>query len=364
LTVAAEAAGWVAHSSEQPTRRLGAIVNKIKAPTRSMLALEKQVSLPPKVDWRNFNEKNFVTPVKDQGDCGSCVSFDVCAVLESLYLISTGKVKIFSEWDVFTRIGTCSTGATVESGLDALKAGVCDAACRDYQSDIVCPDRANRLTKIVSWNMLSTPLQAKTALQNGPIVASMAVYDDFFNYKSGVYKYVSGSLAGDHAVAIVGYDDVLGCWIVKNSWGTSFGENGFFRIAYNQCGMLAGDLQNPMFAEVLSAPAPEPIPTPVETGDLVLPSAGSLYIRPIIDGEVGISLSVNGNNLGLIKGMQHDYVAIGSFPIGKGIVFGLSKSAKKYHFVSVVQPTKNVNVWEVALGTTSNATVCISCVLR
>ena len=132
--------------------------------------------------------------------------------------------------------------------------------------------------------------------------------------------------------------------------------------------MLAGDMQNPMFQEVLATPTPGPIPTPtpapVETGDIVLPSAGVLYFRPIIDGETGISLAVNDKNLGLIKGMQHDYVAIGSFPAGKGIVFVLSKNGKKYHFVSVVQPTKNVNVWDVVLGTTSNATVCISCVLR
>jgi cathepsin B len=65
------------------------------------------------------------------------------------------------------------------------------------------------------------------------------VYQDFMNYKSGVYKHVSGNVLGGHAVKIVGWGQENGTnyWICANSWGTSWGENGFFRIAWGQCGI-------------------------------------------------------------------------------------------------------------------------------
>ncbi len=70
---------------------------------------------------------------------------------------------------------------------------------------------------------------------NGPFLATMRVYSDFFDYGGGVYQYTWGELEGGHAVAIVGYNDYQGYWIAKNSWGTGWGEGGWFRIAYGEC---------------------------------------------------------------------------------------------------------------------------------
>jgi len=75
----------------------------------------------------------------------------------------------------------------------------------------------------------------KNALYNyGPIVATFYVYSDFYSYRSGVYSYATGTYQGAHAVLTVGYDDVNQCFIVKNSWGTGWGEAGFFKIAYSE----------------------------------------------------------------------------------------------------------------------------------
>jgi Papain family cysteine protease/Repeat of unknown function (DUF5648) len=73
----------------------------------------------------------------------------------------------------------------------------------------------------------------------GALAACFTVYSDFFAYRSGVYRHVTGGLAGGHCVSIVGYDDAAGCWIAKNSWGAGWGDMGFFRIAYGQCGIDA-----------------------------------------------------------------------------------------------------------------------------
>jgi len=68
---------------------------------------------------------------------------------------------------------------------------------------------------------------------------SFNVYSDFMNYKSGIYKHTSGTLEGGHAVKILGWgvEGGVNYWICANSWGTSWGEKGFFRIAYGQCGI-------------------------------------------------------------------------------------------------------------------------------
>jgi hypothetical protein len=83
----------------------------------------------------------------------------------------------------------------------------------------------------------------------------MAVYQDFFSYSGGVYRHVTGALAGYHAVSVVGYDDTQSCWISKNSWGPGWGEAGFFRIGYGQAGI---DSQFAFYDVDLACPPPVP----------------------------------------------------------------------------------------------------------
>jgi len=65
------------------------------------------------------------------------------------------------------------------------------------------------------------------------------VYEDFMNYAGGVYHHVSGKLEGGHAVKILGWghDQGMDYWLCANSWGTSWGEKGFFRIKQGDCGI-------------------------------------------------------------------------------------------------------------------------------
>ena len=72
---------------------------------------------------------------------------------------------------------------------------------------------------------------------NGPVIAGMRVYEDFYYYRSGTYRQAAGRYRGLHAVAVVGYDDAARHWIVKNSWGGGWGEGGFINIGYGECGI-------------------------------------------------------------------------------------------------------------------------------
>jgi C1A family cysteine protease len=71
----------------------------------------------------------------------------------------------------------------------------------------------------------------------GPLQSCFTVYNDFFSYTSGVYVRANNTVAGGHCICVVGYNDAQECWICKNSWGTSWGESGFFRIKYGQVGI-------------------------------------------------------------------------------------------------------------------------------
>jgi len=98
-----------------------------------------------------------------------------------------------------------------------------------------CKDTSIEYKKYYAKNLkwLSSVDAIKENLQSsGPVETGFSVYDDFMNYKSGIYKKSDGaSLLGGHAVKIIGWgeENGTGYWIVANSWNTSWGEEGFFQ---------------------------------------------------------------------------------------------------------------------------------------
>jgi len=77
----------------------------------------------------------------------------------------------------------------------------------------------------------------KEIYENGSVEGSFEVYEDFADYESGVYQHITGENLGGHAIKIIGWgvtDDGIKYWIIANSWGTNWGEKGFFRIVRRQ----------------------------------------------------------------------------------------------------------------------------------
>lgn len=209
--------------------------------------LAASVGAPASFFWGTPADNNYVTPIRDQGGCGSCVAFGTTAVVESMLRIHRGNPGLavdLSEAHLFFCLGaatgaSCSGGWWPTSAFDAYHAtGVADEACFPYDagasSCTVCSDWANRVTKTTGYqDLTNNPAAIKDWIVNhGPVSACFYVYEDFFSYKSGVYRHVSGNLAGGHCVSIVGYDDAGGYWMCKNSWGTGWGDQGYFCIAY------------------------------------------------------------------------------------------------------------------------------------
>ncbi|WGG50622.1 C1 family peptidase [Rugamonas sp. DEMB1] len=211
------------------------------------------VGAPAEYDLRNVGGQNFVTPVVDQSACGSCVAFGTVAAIESRLRVQRGNPDLavdLSEAHLFfchgrARGANCDTGWWPKEALDDCKAkGLVDEACYPYDlanrdCSGLCANAADRLTKISGYSELTNnPADIKSFIATkGPVDACFVVYADFFSYTSGVYQHVSGDVAGGHCVAIVGYNDNPGYWICKNSWGSGWGEQGYFRIAYGECGI-------------------------------------------------------------------------------------------------------------------------------
>ena len=208
---------------------------------------------PATLDWRdNPMGIDWMTPVRNQGSCGSCVAFAVVGALEACE-----NINVFGaprpEYDLSEQFlfscggGKCEDGWHFSPAMEFLKAdGVTDEACypyvsgdgHDYPCDGSCTDWAERVLTISDYMMISgqtPPLDdvLKSYVQVQPVVCAMDVYESFYSYDSGVYAHLTvDELVGSHAVVIVGWDDTTSpaCWICKNSWGTGWGENGYFRI--------------------------------------------------------------------------------------------------------------------------------------
>ena len=203
---------------------------------------------PASYDLRNVGGNNFITAIKDQASCGSCVAFGSTATVEGTFQVTRNNPSTgidLSEAQLFY-CGAAAQGMNCETGWwpdDAFNyyqnTGVADESCFPYtagdQNCNLCSDWQSRVTQITAWHNITSTDDMKTWISTrGPLSACFTVYNDFFYYTSGIYTHVSGACAGGHCVSIVGYDDGGGYWICKNSWGPGWGESGFFCIAYGQ----------------------------------------------------------------------------------------------------------------------------------
>jgi hypothetical protein len=216
--------------------------------------------LPARWDWRDVDGHDWTTPIKDQLQdvCGSCWAFGSLGGLEAAVKLwandSELDVDLSEQYMVSCSPGSCN-GWYWWSTLQWIKNhGAIPESCFPYQADdsipceSKCEDWRDYLIGVEDYKKVPVNVTAIQAalVEYGPLPASMTVYEDFYpNYTGGVYRYTYGDLVFGHCITIVGYDntwggDDEGYWICKNSWGTAWGEDGWFRIAYGECDMEKG----------------------------------------------------------------------------------------------------------------------------
>ena len=221
-------------------------------------------TLPSRFDWRDVGK---VTSVKDQNPCGTCWAHGTLAAVESRVLIRENIAYDFSEQNllcctdpawVYLIGNRCMGGGWSWLAADTLsKEGTRLESCQPYNTDTVnsepCNDGCPTIKTITDYRMIAnqatspnmiTPI--KNAIYNhGPLAMSYC-HEDSHLYPGNIYYWPNCPQPANHLVCLIGWDDSIawpggggsGAWIVKNSWGTGWGDNGFFYLCYGSGSMV------------------------------------------------------------------------------------------------------------------------------
>jgi cathepsin B len=260
--VKAKAQTWTAHEAhENPLKDMslgeiyGLLGTKKIDPVGDYPAPEENASLPSAFDSRTA-WPDCVHSIRDQQKCGSCWAFGASEALSDRFCVaSSGKLnEVLSPQDMVS----CDNGDMGCNGgwlfaaWDYLEhTGIVSDACKPYTSgdgsepkcSKSCSDgSAPKKFKCKKGSVVeaTTPNQIKSNLMKmGPMETAFQVYEDFFQYKGGIYHYTSGNFAGGHAVKLIGWgtENGVNYWTLANSWGTKWGENGFFRVQEGEVGI-------------------------------------------------------------------------------------------------------------------------------
>ncbi|ULT88063.1 hypothetical protein L3Y34_007334 [Caenorhabditis briggsae] len=215
--------------------------------------------------------------IRDQAQCGSCWAFSTAEVISDRICIATKGTQqpTISPTDMLACCGrSCGDGCEGGYPIQAFRwwnsRGVVTggdfrgSGCRPYPfapcNSYKCPEEKTPTCSLscqfgystayakdkrfgvsayaVARNVAAIQTEIMT---NGPVVGAFTMYEDMYKYKSGVYRHTAGRLLGGHAIKIIGWGTQNGIpyWLIANSWGADWGENGFLKMrrGVNECGI-------------------------------------------------------------------------------------------------------------------------------
>lgn len=244
-------------------------------------------SLLSSVDLRvTYRRCPSIADIRNQSQCGSCWAFATANVITDAYCIQKGIIRSFAPQDLLTCCGSLCTGTStdgcqggylngayssmkIQGATTGEKYADTNNKCKPYflspaatVSAVAPPCTntcaistvSNQRQKITGYRAFYGEAEMmKELATRGPITSAFKVYKDFYAYRSGVYKSNRMGYLGGHAIRIIGYgyDSVskLKYWLIANSWGSGWGESGFFKMrrGSNECNIEAYYSYAPIF---------------------------------------------------------------------------------------------------------------------
>lgn len=212
--------------------------------------------LPENFDPRKEKFSKCIHPILNQGHCGSCWAFGSSEVLSDRFCIN-GKDLVLSPQDLTScdrYDHGCQGGGIEEPFRWMMNFGIVTLSCFPYTSGDghvpPCPSKCVNSEKFEKFKckpgtLISTDdveEEKQDLYEHGPMDTGFNVYQDFMTYKSGIYSHKTGKYLGGHAVKVLGWGVEGGVkyWLCSNSWGTTWGEQGFFRIKMGDCDIDGG----------------------------------------------------------------------------------------------------------------------------
>lgn len=208
----------------------------------NLLKLPSVKKLPAIVDLRKK-----MPPIYDQGELGSCTANALCTLAGYNNLSFFGsRLFVYYNERVLQNSVDFDSGATLEDGITSLKKhGICKEKLWPYdiskfsvRPPEICYDNAKKHLTLEATNVMNNIMSIKKSLFHGyPMVVGIMIYESFESAaakKTGIVPIPlpNESFLGGHAVTVVGYDDTKQMWIMGNSWGNSWGINGYFYLPY------------------------------------------------------------------------------------------------------------------------------------
>jgi len=217
---------------------------------KSAITKKDEVIFPYYWDWRNVYNENWITPAKSQGACNGCWAFGAAAVSESalgiynrwptlqLNLSEQDLISCGHDDSALPDAGSCASGGSDGKALYYIEhTGVVDEVCFPFSAtDESCANICTDGKKYHINSTITAPegaggVDKQTVITNllkyGTATAQIRAYTDMGAYSSGIYEPSVGTSSGAHVVEVIGYNETGDYLIIKNSWGTGWGMNGF-----------------------------------------------------------------------------------------------------------------------------------------
>lgn len=257
-TASKEAIMSLSHHSPSALKSLFHHENPVKSHEIPTLPAEPEESdsrgpIPDSFDTREA-WPYCIPALRDQGHCGAHWAINTASVLSERFCIATASktnvvLSIQNMISCDDENSGCSSGGNVFQAWSYLSEnGTVDEECWPYTSGKAgqveacrntCQDGSNgTYYKAKQMKIYSSPSDAqRDIMANGPLIATFMVYEDFLVYTGGIYRHLEGEILGWFTAKIIGWgiDGTTKYWIGANVWGTTWGEQGYFKIAMDQC---------------------------------------------------------------------------------------------------------------------------------